>query len=381
VRSSQVWFLVTVFFMPAMLSACEGGLDIAPEAPPSEGDAGPASVDGSAPDATLSGDASVSDATVPDARPDAEPTDPCDMIECRDDQRCDPVRLACVCPEGLLEIAGMCVELSPGDPQGRSAMEVCDTWNAGHVENASPAWRAGASACDLGTLTADGVDDGLRRVNLFRWLTGLGPVPEEPSLREQQQACAVIMDQNGRLSHNPDSSWDCHSAAGERAAGQSNIALGYRTPGAAIDGYMRDRNTPSLGHRRWILSQTLGSVSIGFAGRGQCLHVFDRSGSSSRNWTAYPNAGPVPMYLTTHEWSFHSNDWRLNSATVQMTDMATGGALAVEVSHPSNGFGPNTVSWRPAGWTPSAGDTYLVRIDGISGSGPVEYTVSPVSCD
>lgn len=375
-RFSSRSFLLLLGLMSSLSIACEGGLSMdEPGIMPADGAV-------AVTDASLADGEVVSDAASPDASlPDAEPADPCIPLMCRADQVCDSEMPACVCPSGTLEIGEECVELSAGDPQGRSVREVCDAWNAGHVENASPAWMPGSSSCGLGTLTTEGVADGLRRVNLFRWLTGLEPVPENSSLREQQQACAVIMDQNGRLSHNPDSSWDCHTAAGERAAGQSNIALGYRTPGAAIDGYMRDRNTPSLGHRRWILSETLGSVSIGFAGRGQCLHVFDRSGSSSRSWTAYPNAGPAPMYLTTHDWSFHSNDWRLTSATVQMTDMATGGDLALEVSHPRNGFGPNTVSWRPTGWTPSAGDTYLVRIDGISGSEPVEYTVSPVSCD
>ena len=276
-----------------LFSGCEGSLAV--DEPGMTPEAGIPSVD-----AMVVDGAAVPDATPPDASvPDAEPENPCNALMCRPDQVCDPDMPVCVCPSGTLEIGGVCVELSEGDPQGRSVSEVCDAWNAGHVENASPAWVPGASSCALGTFTVEGVADGLRRVNLFRWLTGLEPVPENPSLRDQQQACAVIMDQNGRLSHNPDNSWDCHSAPGERAAGQSNIALGYRTPGAAIDGYMRDRNTPSLGHRRWILSENLGSVSIGFAGRGQCLHVFDRSGSSARNWTAYPNPGPVPMYLTT----------------------------------------------------------------------------------
>ena len=63
-----------------------------------------------------------------------------------------------------------------------------------------------------------------------------------------------------------------------------------------------------------------------------------------------------------------------------MSDMDSGADLPVTVSHPANGFGPSTVSWRPQGWTPTAGDTYRVRISSISGSGPIEYTVSPVNC-
>ena len=64
----------------------------------------------------------------------------------------------------------------------------------------------------------------------------------------------------GRLSHEPDSSWACYSSTGRSYAG-SNLGLGTRVGGiAGIDGYMQDPGEPNaeVGHRRWILyPQTL----------------------------------------------------------------------------------------------------------------------------
>jgi uncharacterized protein YkwD len=130
----------------------------------------------------------------------------------------------------------------------------------------------------------------LRRVNLFRWLAGMPSVSYDGSDHASLQECAHMMSVNGQLSHSPPMNWSCWTSGGASAAGRANIAYGYGSPGAAIDGFMADRNVRSLGHRRWILGTRLSSVEIGFstggARPGQCLGVFSRGGSSERHWTA-----------------------------------------------------------------------------------------------
>ncbi len=317
----------------------------------------------------------------PPPMPDAGPIDPCAGVTCGTGSSC--VAGDCRCNPGFVEMGGACVALPPGDPAGRTQAAVCDAWRMGHVENASPAWTGGASMCEAGAMSADAIDDTLRRVNMFRWLAGLGPVGHDASRHAQLMECAHMMSVNGALSHDPPSSWTCYTSGGASAAGRSNIALGYSTPGSAIDGYMSDRGTPSLGHRRWILSGRLGSVEIGFSAAsrpGQCLGVFDSSGSTDRPWTAYPNQGFAPIDTARDTWSFHVNSIGLNSgASVAVERVSDGAALAVEHYY-IEGYGPPvSIGFTPSGWSPAAGETYRVTISGTS-AGDVTYDVTLVAC-
>lgn len=233
--------------------------------------------------------------------------------------------------------------------------------------------------CDAGAMDSDAIDDTLRRLAMFRWLAGLGPVDHDASNHSDWMECAHMMNVNNRLSHSPPSSWDCYTSGGASAAGSSNIALGYRTPGAAIDGYMSDRNTPSLGHRRWILGERLTSVQIGFAGRGQCLGVFTGGGRSDRDWTAYPNQGIAPLPTAQYTWSFHANHFSLGSATATVQRVSDGADLPVESYLTGGGGPPPTVGFTPMGWTPAAGETYRVTIHD-TGEGDIVYETTLTSC-
>lgn len=315
-----------------------------------------------------------------DGGADGGPTDPCATVTCGANEVCDPAMGAtCVCAPGFVDMGSGCVAVPPGDPAGRTMAEVCEQWRAGHVENASPPWIAGSGMCDPGMLSSVAIDDTIRRVNLFRWLAGLGPVVNNAGEHAAQQECAVMMTANSALDHMPPSSWDCYTSGGAAAAGRSNLALGVRSSPQSIDLYMDDSGVSSLGHRRWVLNGPLGRVGIGFAGNAQCLSVFDGSGSSDRAWTSYPNPGPAPIETSSALWSFHSNRSDLRSASVTVVRVSDGTELPVSVSHPPNGFGPSTVAWDPQGWAPEAGQQYRVTVSGFDG-GPVTYVVSLVSC-
>ncbi len=145
---------------------------------------------------------------------------------------------------------------------------------------------------------------------------------------------------------------------------------------------MDDRGVPSLGHRRWIVHGPLGRVGVGFSagGRGaSCLGVFDRSGSSTRAWTAYPNEGFAPVQNARAAWSFHSESLGVAGATVRVVRVSDGAELAVTVDHPPDGYGPDTVSFTPSGWTPAPDERYRVTIRGTS-AGDIDYEVALVRC-
>jgi len=316
-------------------------------------------------------------------RVDLGPSDPCAAVSCGAGARCDAATRACVCSPGFTDTGGACVAAVPGDPSGRTQADMCARWNADRVDRAASAWTAGSTMCDPGSVPADAIDDTLRRVNVYRWLSGLGPVTEDVGQRAADQDCAHMMSVNGTLNHFPPASFTCYTAAGAAGAGSSNLSLGVGSAAGGVDLFMDDSGVDSLGHRRWILNGPLGAVGIGFSAgsRGaSCLGVFDSSASNTRMWTAYPNEGFAPVEnARAAMWSFHSNALSLGAATVSVVRISDGAALTVTVSHPADGYGPRTVAFSPSGWTPTAGERYRVTVSGTS-AGDISYEVALVSC-
>lgn len=374
----------------AALAACTGTLTSTEPGLQGREDAGSVTTD-AALDASTALDAELADAsgedasTAADAGVDAGPTDPCTGVSCGAGAECDPRTRACACRPGFVDDGTGCVAPPPGDPGTRSDDEVCTAWREGQIENGSPAWTGDGTTCGPGTMSFEGIEDTLRRINVYRWLAGLPPVVDQPSEHAAQMECAAMMSANGQLSHSPPMSWSCYTAGGAGAAGRSNIALGYGTPGAAIAGYMLDRNVESLGHRRWILTPRLGRVGIGFSssgGRpGQCLSVFDGSGpGSDRRWTAYPNQGPAPIELTTGEWSFQAHGVSFTGSTsATVTRLSDGETMAVMTRRLGGGGLMPTLAMTRQGWNAEAGETYRVTITELS-DGELSYDVQVVSC-
>jgi uncharacterized protein YkwD len=300
----------------------------------------------------------------------------------------DALALDALAPDALSRpdaTISMDAGFAPGDPAGRSEREVCDAWAEGHRRRAAASWTAGPSQCDPGRLPSEAIDDTLRRVNLFRWLAGLPAVVEDPDQSEDDQACAIMEATNGQLNHTPPASWACYSEDGARGAATSNLALGSGSAADAVDLFIEDSLTPSLGHRRWVLNGPLDGIGIGYASPGggfgaTCLGVFSMGGRSFPTWSALPNPGPAPRFLASGTWSFHSNHFGLSRAEVSVVRASDGAALTVAVDHPQLGYGPNTVSFSPSGWAPQTGETYRVTISGIDGSAPITYEVTIARC-
>lgn len=310
---------------------------------------------------------------------------------CGANQFCEPQTLTCQCSPGFVTQGGACVAAPVGDPTTHTQQEVCQTWQAGHAVTDPSPFSSGGGMCDPGTLSQGGLNDTLVRMNMFRWLVGLGPVDDDAGLNQMNQYCANLESwwdfSMGGSPHSPPASATCYTAQGASGAGQSNIAWGSGHPAQAIDQFMEDwGNETTLGHRRWIMNPPLGPVGIGYwqgggqYGNAMCLAVFGSSGGGpTPPWTSVPAAGFAPIETAQWTWSFQGNLSGIGGAQVTMLDVDTNQPLAIQILPLQGGFGQEAISWVPQGWTAQAGKTYRVTVAGVSG-GPIIYDVKPVAC-
>jgi hypothetical protein len=354
-----------------------GGADL-PHVDVTQGDAGPRPREITGSDASV--DASV-DVTVP----------ACAAKTCGSDQYCEPTTGACVCSPGFASNgSGGCASSPPGEPTTHSSAEVCAAWTNGHVLSDPNSWTPGPTECDPGTLSQAGVNDTLARLAMMRWLVGLAPVVERTADRAEYMACGAVASWNppgtAANPHAPEPTAKCYTAQGAAGAGSANLGWGGRNPADAIDQFAEDSgNDTTFGHRRWILNPPLGAVGIGFyAGGGpygsaQCLGIFDGSGSGpSPDWIAFPPPGFVPLPIATWTWSFHHKSGVATSMTV--TRASDGMVLPMTTLPLNQGYGIYAVTaFRPKGWTPSAGESYAVRVEGATPT-PIDYVVKPTAC-
>jgi len=198
-----------------------------------------------------------------------------------------------------------------------------------------------------------------------------------PGLEASQQACAIMMYQNGSINHSPPLSWDCYTPEGAAAAGSSNLAMGSSAPVDAIDMYIYDwGNDTTMGHRRWILYPPYDSAGIGHAGSFNCLNVFSWGGSSARPWVAFPSPGPYPAQAVLGAWTFSGNNVGA-ATTVAVVKESSGTDLGVSATLLGGSYGLSTVSFDPGEAT--AGEAYVVTVSGLGGD-DVVYRVRIVDC-
>ncbi|HET6584548.1 MAG TPA: CAP domain-containing protein, partial [Nannocystaceae bacterium] len=167
-------------------------------------------------------------------------------------------------------------DASSGD-SGSAADEMCMRWNADRSDLDEGTWSGSVASCTPGDITASARENALRVTNLYRWLADLPPIETDPARDQLAQACALMMDANDQLSHDPPGSWTCYSDDGADAAGSSNIASTAAV--YAVDLYMVDPGNPTtLGHRRWILSNSIGPTGIGSTSDYSCMWTLGGSG-------------------------------------------------------------------------------------------------------
>jgi hypothetical protein len=264
---------------------------------------------------------------------------------------------------------------------------ICSRWNVDRADLSEGAWSGSVASCDPGDMDASGRENALRVTNLYRWLCDLPPVDHDPVRDAANQACALMMHANGTLSHYPDASWACYSAEGASSAGQSNIAT---TPAVnAVDLYMVDPGNPNtLGHRRWILSNSLGPIGFGSTSGYSCMHVLYGSGTASASWTAWPPPGVVPFEAltppTTWGYSLDSTGWSVQSDEIDLSKAealvsSAGADLPVRTTALDANYGSRwAISFIPQGWQAEAGRSYHIEIQGVTP--PITYDVNVVDC-
>jgi Uncharacterized protein with SCP/PR1 domains len=249
----------------------------------------------------------------------------------------------------------------------------------------------------------------LTKVNAVRALHGLPPVVHANTANQGVDESSLMMAVNKTLSHNPPTSWTCYTSAGSSAAGSGNLiggwgpGLGWRTEDALLAGWMTERNSASIGHRRWILDPFLGQItygrvvyqtSSGDRVDGATMKVFSfstsvpaPSPSSLPPFIAYPYGDYPQRYfgasdilsftvLASPNGRFSGNNGSVGYSGAVITVTAGSTSLPVtDVAYDNTGYGvPNNIQWRVTGLQPNT--TYTVKIVGITNApqSGYEYT-------
>lgn len=268
---------------------------------------------------------------------------------------------------------------------GGASNDVCTRWKADRADLSEGTWSGNVAACDAGDLSANARTNALRLVNLYRFLADLPAVTNDATLDAGDQACALMMRANNALNHTPPTTWTCYTKAGADAAGSSNIDSGPAV--GAVDAYMIDSgNETTLGHRRWVLSNSLGPIGIGGTDKASCMHTLGGTGKAGKAWMAWPAPGTIPLQamtpakgpsVDTTGWSIQSEKIDLTNAVVKVT---VGGAdQPVKVTQLLQNYGAKyALDFIPQGWKTQAGKTYSVAVTGIAT--PINYDVQIVDC-
>ncbi|GAA5527761.1 CAP domain-containing protein [Herpetosiphon gulosus] len=242
-------------------------------------------------------------------------------------------------------------------------------------------WTGNASTCTPGTTTQAFRDTVLARINYFRRMAGMGTVTFDTALNAKAQQAALMMSRNRTLNHYPPSNWLCYTAEGNEAAGKSNLAAGVTANGTgAIGLYMSDDNTPSVGHRRWLLYPPTLKMGTGDVKAqtgtldANSLWVVGNTGprpATRTEYIAWPPAGFVPFMNAYKRWSFSLPSANFANAVVTM--QKSGQPQALTIVSRSGGIADNTIVWDVTGyvtWPAPASDiTYTVNVSNVVQNG------------
>jgi len=273
---------------------------------------------------------------------------------------------------------------SSGAASSGGGNTVCDQWKAARADLSEGTWSGSLAGCNAGDVSKKGRDNALSLVNLYRAMVGLPAVGLDAGYNDAAQACSLMMHANNQLSHFPPKNWKCYSDLGAGAAGKSNIAT---TPGVqAVDLYMIDPgNETTIGHRRWILSNSLGPIGLGSTSGFSCMWVIGGGGDAQKEFVAWPPPGQVPIEawnvafvsLDSTGWTVQSDSITMSGAKVTVSDGGVDKPVETVELLPNYGSAA-AVRFNPKGWKTQAGHTYDVKVTGASK--PIGYQVEVVDC-
>jgi uncharacterized protein YkwD len=261
----------------------------------------------------------------------------------------------------------------------------CARWQADRADRAEGTWTGATATCDAGSIPDSAVANTLKAVNLARFLADLPAVDHDPTLDAHAQACSLLMAANQGLSHAPPPTWACYTAEAADAAQHSNLSSEPAV--VSVEDYLIDSgNDDTLGHRRWILANSLGPIGIGGTDGPSCLWVIGGTGKAGKAWTAWPAPGAFPLAamrdgwnetLDQTGWSIQSDALNLDKAVIHVTSDGNALAVTTRVLKPYYGS-EHAIAFTPQGWQSQPGKTYHVEVSGISQG--FSYDVQVVDC-
>jgi hypothetical protein len=280
------------------------------------------------------------------------------------------------------------VTVEPSATGDRATPEgVCARWKADRADLGEGTWTGNVMSCDVGDMDPNARAAALRLLNTYRWLADLPAMTTDPTKDKEAQACALLQRANNSLSHTPPASWTCYMEEGADAAGRCNISSGPAV--GSVDGYMIDPgNETTIGHRRWILSNSMGPTGIGGTDRHSCLMTTGNM-KVNKAWQAWPGPGIIPIQamqmgfgqwvqgLDSTGWTVQSDGIDLSAATVTVT--SDGMAKPVTMTQLMPFYGSRyAFRFNPMGWKTEAGKKYTIEVGGVSPA--IKYDVEVVDC-
>lgn len=221
-------------------------------------------------------------------------------------------------------------------------------------------------------------------INYARSLNHLDPVSFTPTLNAKAQRAALLMDANGKLSHNPPRGWKCWSGTAASAASKSDILLRYPhlNSGQITAMYLRDAGAANtdVGHRRWLMYPNRSTMGSGSTGNANAVYVLGptRPGRSDPAFTSWPSSGWFPSNIEpAGRWSLSSGHAGTSFANAHISVVRVTGSgtqkVGVRRYAVVNGYGEPTIVWHMGAGFQKSG-TYRVSVRGITGPGPSHHT-------
>jgi len=249
------------------------------------------------------------------------------------------------------------------------------------------------ATCTPGKVTPQADTDMLRVVNMFRNLTNIGPVRIINHKEDtNSQECALMCAANNVLQH---TDWStgatCYTSNGAAGCGSSNLAEGLTVPNEIISLWVSDVNGGSnyAGHRRWVLSPTLGGISFGLAGAFSSLYVFGTQKARDPSHYSWPPAGITPLAAVASwgaiDWQYADKSWTgstLDIVSCTVVDSTGANVLSGACYYNGPGYGPWGAIFMPFSVINVAG-CYTVKITWNSGTGSshnINYTSKLWDC-
>ncbi|ROL62292.1 CAP domain-containing protein [Bacteroidetes/Chlorobi group bacterium ChocPot_Mid] len=240
----------------------------------------------------------------------------------------------------------------------------------------------------------------LNRLNYIRGIHGLPEVTYNSLKDVAVQKSALIAVANQVLTHFPEPSSKCYTTLGDTACQQSNLHLSYYSSlgqvwssAESVDGWINERYSSSIGHRRWFLSPFLKSVSFGRVDQiktnGQywvasSMWVWDSDGSTDANvefiacpFHDYPkSAFDKDLILSfsvlmnkTNWWS--NNKVNFSNSSIQIKDESQTNYSVSDILYDTQNYGlPNNLQWKVTGL--DYNKRYNVTITNVNVNGQIK---------